>query len=95
MAALAILHGAGHNAGFNHSDDIRSSRRFSQNSENAAIMISGTGLAGQKSRGLDYIMNPNQNEKYIERIQTVFGTKKAQSNYNNTKNAKLHPYIFY
>ena len=93
MAALTILHGAGHNAGLNHSDEIP--KRFDQNSENAAIMISGSGLKGIKNKGLNYIMNPNQNTKYTERMQTVFGTKKAHSNYENKKNAKQHPYVVY
>lgn len=56
-------------------------------------MLSGPGLIGQKSKGLNYIMHPIHNTKYIERMQTVFGTKKAQSNYKNKKNAKLYPCI--
>ena len=95
MAALTILHGAGHNAGFNHSDDIISSRRFGQDKENAAIMLSGPALKGQRDNGLDNIMHPDHNKKYIERMQTVFGSKKAHSNYENKKNAKQHSYLVY
>ena len=95
MSVLSILHGAGHNAGFNHSDENPWSKRFGQNSENAAIMIGGSGLKDRKSKGLNYIMNPNHNTKYTERMRSVFGTKKAQSNYENKKNAIQHPYVVY
>ncbi|MBO7488663.1 MAG: RHS repeat-associated core domain-containing protein, partial [Bacteroidales bacterium] len=95
MAALTILHGVGHNAGFNHSDNLQSQRRFNQTEENAAIMISGSKLAMQKSKGLNYIMNSKHNSKYIERMKTVFGTNKAQSNYEKNKFEKQARYIIY
>ena len=95
MAALTILHGAGHNAGFNHSDDIKSSCRFGQDKANAAIMISAPCLAGQRNRSLDHIMNPEHNSKYAERMRTVFGTNKARSNYEKNKIEKQARYIMY
>ena len=95
MAALTILHGAGHNAGFNHSDDISWSRRFDQNTDNASIMSSGNWLKYEKNKGLNYIMSPERNSKYVERMKSVFGTNKAHSNYDNNKIKKQARYIVY
>ena len=95
MAALTILHGAGHNAGFNHSDDLQSQRRFGQTSDNAAIMIGGTMLSHQKNKGLDYIMSPESNSKYVERMKSVFGTNKASNNYDKNKFNNQARYIVY
>ncbi len=95
MAALTILHGAGHNAGFNHSDDSDWHLRFGQNPDNASIMISGPMLDYQKNKGLNYIMNPERNSKYVERMKSVFGTNKAHSNYDNNKIKKQARYIVY
>ena len=78
FAALAVLHGAGHNANLNHSDELGA--RDGQTGSNAKIMNSGRSLQNNPGKFYQYL-NPANNSKYISIMKQYFGTKPAVSNY--------------
>jgi hypothetical protein len=82
FSSLAVLHGAGHNAGFNHStyDPYSSAQpRYGQNAYNCAIMSSGWTINknGTKINYIDKFLN----SLYIEKMKQQFGTNKSSVNY--------------
>ncbi len=93
MAAFLILHGAGHNAGMNHSNELP--RDNKQDQFNAAIMMSGGAESWFKNRSIDSVLDKNNNGYYIERMKASFGNNKSTRNYGNKKNKDLHPYIVF
>ena len=82
FASLAVLHGAGHNAGFNHSAAdpyYESPSRYGQDMENCAIMASGK-IVDINGINVNY-MEKSRNSLYIKRMKQLFGTKKSSVNY--------------
>lgn len=82
FASLAVVHGAGHNAGFNHSTQDPYSvapSRYGQNKNNCAIMCSGWTVENNGTK-IDY-MDKSLNSLYIERMKQVFGVNKSSVNY--------------
>ena len=80
FASLAVLHGAGHNAGFNHSQvENVGQPRYGQKLENCAIMCNGSTINNYGTK-IEY-MDRSHNSLYIERMKQLFGTKKSSVNY--------------
>ena len=93
MSTFLVLHGLGHNAGFNHSGET--GERFEQSLTNAAIMVGGQSQSWIRNRSFDFIMGKYNNSRYVSRIKEVFGNNKSQSNYVSKKNQALYKYICY
>ena len=93
MGAFLIMHGAGHNAGMNHSNELP--RDEGQSDLTAAIMMSGNAKSWFSNRSANIAMNKDMNSFYIEKMRTMFGNKKATSNYDYNKIKTEHPYIVY
>ena len=79
LACLTVLHGVGHNANLNHSDEVYPSPRNGQNIDNARIMCSGDYFK-RHSNEISNIRAAN-NSVYINAIKEYFGNNKASSNY--------------
>ncbi len=82
FASLSVLHGAGHNAGFNHSAAnpyYESPSRYGQDMKNCAIMATGS-IVDRNGIKIKY-MDKSLNSLYIERMKKLFGTKKSSVNY--------------
>lgn len=79
MGAFLVLHGAGHNANLNHSDE-RGRREF-QLPSNASIMNGGNNNAN-----INTLMMKKTNDKYIEVMKAYFGNNPARATYRYNKN---------
>jgi len=77
FAMLAVMHGVGHNASLNHSDE---NSRHRQTTNNARIMLSGRAFQNNPSK-FWYNLIKSSNKGYIKMIEERFGTKKAKVNY--------------
>ena len=93
MGAFLIMHGAGHNAGMNHSNEQTRDNR--QSKHTAAIMMGGDAHSWFNNRNMDIVLNKNNNSFYNEKMKAVFGNNKASSNYVTKKNKTEHPYVMY
>ena len=83
-AALTVLHGAGHNATFNHSDEANS--RYGQLPDNCAIMTSGNTVETWSRKGeFGRFLNPTRNGTYRDIMKEKFGNKPAKVNYKPTQ----------
>ena len=83
FAAMEILHGAGHNVGFNHSDETFPVPRYGQNTNNCSIMCGSFNSDNYKAR-----MGMGTNGTYIDVMSNTkhgFGTKKATAKYPGSK----------
>lgn len=79
FAALTVMHGAGHNANLNHSNEEHG--REGQLPNNAAIMNNADSWQ-RKSANYNERMNREYNGVYISTMQKYFGNRPATSNYN-------------
>ncbi|MDW8274633.1 MAG: RHS repeat-associated core domain-containing protein, partial [Chitinophagales bacterium] len=87
-AAISLIHGAGHNAGIDHTDD--------------GIMMKGDDLVVRANNWHTYqnstfeasILNKQSNELYISKMNQRFGGKTAVDNYKkNVKTKKSASYV--
>jgi RHS repeat-associated protein len=96
-----VLHGAGHNANLNHSDDERGARRDGQSVTNAALMSSGKWLETVFNDNKQFKVNDIMdlvnfkttsgnysytNDLYVKIMKKYFGDKTATDNYLKNKN---------
>lgn len=81
MGAFLVLHGAGHNAYLNHSDEPNA--REPQTMGNAAIMGSGNIMYG---RDINNFMKKSVNSHYNDAMKTYFGNNPARATYRYNKN---------
>ena len=82
--ALTIIHGAGHNANLNHSNNSFNARD-GQNMENAAIMGDGNRIIYKT--GFNKATNKQNNSVYTNTMKSnkYFGNNKSQNNYDSKK----------
>ena len=81
MGAFLVLHGAGHNAYLNHSDEDHS--RYPQTMGNAAIMGSGSYMYG---KDINNFMKKGVNSHYNDAMKAYFGNNPARATYRYNKN---------
>ena len=92
MGAFLIMHGAGHNATFGHSNTGSRETNFRCHQDNAAIMVNGDYMRS-KALSIDYVSNPARNSKYIQKMKETFGNAPARDNYMRNKANARNPYI--
>jgi hypothetical protein len=84
FAALSVMHGAGHNANLNHSNEGYNYPPFpreGQSPSNAAIMNNANSWR-RNSANYNEKMSKEYNGVYISTMQKYFGNRPATNNYN-------------
>ena len=82
FCTLSVLHGAGHNANLNHSNEDVRRLREGQDVNNAKIMNTGD-FWHKNAANYKVLVGKKYNSVYISTMEKYFGNNPHTNNYNN------------